>query len=293
MYRIGIDIGATNMRVALFQSDTQLVAREQVKTEAALGPAQALEKLVKMIQLVDPKRLAVGVGICAPGPLDLANGSILDAPNLPGWFGFSIRDQLAKYVNRPVFLINDAKAAAIAEASIGAGRGFNSVQYITVSTGVGGGFVYGGELFSGSHGHASEIGNMIVEASLPNGTLENICSGSALLYTSKKLFGEDKTAAELFVQYKANHKQAHQVIDEWLQHFSAAVTSIIQVLDPEVFVLGGSVILHHPWLIEKLQPVVAGQVYGSMKENIQLKVASLGDDAGLYGAMMLVKGKEW
>lgn len=293
MYRIGIDIGATNMRVALFQSDTQLVAREQVKTEAALGPAQALEKLVKMIQLVDPKRLAVGVGICAPGPLDLANGSILDAPNLPGWFGFSIRNQLAKYVNRPVFLINDAKAAAIAEASMGAGRGFNSVQYITVSTGVGGGFVYGGELFSGSHGHASEIGNMIVDASLPNGTLENICSGSALLYTSKKLFGEDKTAAELFVQYKANHKQAHQVIDEWLQHFSAAVTSIIQVLDPEVFVLGGSVILHHPWLIEKLQPVVAGQVYGSMKENIQLKVASLGDDAGLYGAMMLVKGKEW
>lgn len=293
MYRIGIDIGATNMRVALFQSDTQLVAREQVKTEAALGPAQALEKLVKMIQLVDPKRLAVGVGICAPGPLDLANGSILDAPNLPGWFGFSIRDQLAKYVNRPVFLINDAKAAAIAEASIGAGRGFNSVQYITVSTGVGGGFVYGGELFSGSHGHASEIGNMIVNASLPNGSLENICSGSALLYASKKLFGEDKTAAELFVQYKANHKQARQVIDEWLQHFSAAVTSIIQVLDPEVFVLGGSVILHHPWLIEKLQPVVAGQVYSSMKENIHLKVASLGDDAGLYGAMMLVKGKEW
>lgn len=293
MYRIGIDMGATNMRVALFQSDTQLVAREQVKTEAALGPAQALEKLVKMIQLVDPKCLAVGVGICAPGPLDLANGSILDAPNLPGWFGFSIRNQLAKYVNRPVFLINDAKAAAIAEASIGAGRGFNSVQYITVSTGVGGGFVYGGELFSGSHNHASEIGNMIVDASLPNGTLENICSGSALLYASKKLFGEDKTAAELFEQYKANHKQAHQVIDEWLQHFSAAVTSIIQVIDPEVFVLGGSVILHHPWLIEKLQPVVAGQVYSSMKENIQLKVASLGDDAGLYGAMMLVKGKEW
>ncbi|MBC1727224.1 ROK family protein [Listeria seeligeri] len=289
MYRIGIDIGATNMRVALFHSD-KLVAREQVKTEATLGPAQALGKLVEMVGKVDPEHLAIGIGIGAPGPLDVTKGIFLDAPNLPGWYGFSIRDELASRVGIPVSLINDAKAASLAEARIGAGRGYDTVQYITVSTGIGGGFVYGGELFSGNHGHASEVGNMIVDVrSMPNGTVEDMCSGSALLNTCKRLFGEDKTAAELFTQYEANQVDARNVIDQWLQHFGAAVTSIIQVIDPEVFVLGGAVILHHPWLVEKLHPIVTKQVYNSMKENVQLKVASLGDDAGLYGAAMLVK----
>lgn len=289
MYRIGIDVGATNMRVALFDSNNQLVAREQVKTEAVLGPAQALEKLVGMIGQVDPRALAVGIGIGAPGPLDITNGTFLDAPNLPGWHGFRIRDELANRIGIPVSLINDAKAAALAEARMGAGIGFSTVQYITISTGIGGGFVCDGEIFSGSHGHASEVGNMVVNASLFNGTLENICSGSALLRISKQLFGEDKTVTELFVQYGANQEEACQVVEDWLYHFSAGLTSIIQVIDPEVFVLGGAVALHHPWLIEKLYPVITKQVYSTMRENIQLKIASLGDDAGLYGAALLVK----
>ncbi|MBC1500168.1 ROK family protein [Listeria weihenstephanensis] len=285
MYRIGIDIGATNMRVALFDRDNRLVAREQVKTEAALGPAQALEKLVNMIGVVDPERLAIGIRIGAPGPLDTRSGTVLDAPNLPGWYGFRVRDELSSRVNMPVILMNDAKVAALAEAKMGAGAGYESVQYITVSTGVGGGFVCDGELFSGSHGHASEIGNMIVG----NSTLEDMCSGSALLRASKRLFGEDKTAADLFAQYEANHEGARQVIDDWLHHFAGALTSIIQVIDPEVFVLGGAVILNNPWLVEKLHSIVTRQVYDTMKETVQLKVASLGDDAGLYGAAMLVK----
>ncbi|AHI55026.1 ROK family protein [Listeria ivanovii] len=288
MYRIGIDIGATNMRVALFDSDNQLIAREQVKTEAKLGPVQALGKLVSMVRLVDPERLAIGIGIGAPGPLDVTNGTVLDAPNLPGWHGFPIRDELERLVNVPVFLMNDAKAAALAEAKIGSGVGYDSVQYITVSTGIGGGFICRGELFPGSHGHASELGNMIVDVSSPNSTLENTCSGSALLRQSKQLFGENQTAAELFVQYEANQEEARQVIEQWLHHFSAAVTSIIQVIDPEVFVLGGAVILRHPWLVEKLHPMVTKRVYSTMREDVQLKVASLGDDAGLYGASMFV-----
>lgn len=281
MYRIGIDIGATNMRVALFGPENQLMAREQVKTEAVLGPAQALEKLVEMVGAVDSERLANGIGIGAPGPLDVREGTILDAPNLPGWHGFPIRDELASRVGIPVILINDAKAATLAEARIGAGAGFSSVQYITVSTGVGGGFVSGGELFAGSHGHASEVGNMIVGDS----TLEDVCSGSALLRESKRLFGENATAADLFMQYDASR----HIINDWLDHFSAALTSIIQVIDPEVFILGGAVILHHPWLVEKLHTMVTERVYSTMKENVQLKVASLGDDAGLYGAAMIVK----
>ncbi|MBC1474337.1 ROK family protein [Listeria grandensis] len=289
MYRIGIDIGATNMRVGLFDAANQLVAREQMRTEATLGPALALEKLVAMIALVDPELQAVGIGIGAPGPLDVDRGIILDAPNLSGWHGFAIREELAGHSGKPVFLMNDAKVAALAEAKIGAGAGYSSVQYITVSTGVGGGFVEGGKLFAGSHQHASEVGNMIVDASCENGTLEHLCSGSALRRESKHLFGEDKTAADLFAKYGDGDADTKRVMANWLQHFGAAITSIIQVIDPEVFVLGGAVILHHPWLVEALHGIVAEQVYSTMKETIQLKVASLGDDAGLYGAAMLVK----
>ncbi|MBC1912343.1 ROK family protein [Listeria booriae] len=289
MYRIGIDIGATNMRVGLFDPADQLVAREQSNTEATLGATQALEKLVRMIEAVDPERLASGIGIGAPGPLDVDNGIILDAPNLPGWHGFRIRDELESRAGKTVFLMNDAKVAALAEAKIGAGAGYSSVQYITVSTGVGGGLVCDGEVFAGSHQHASELGNMIVDVSLKNGTLEDLCSGTVLKRESKVLFGKDKTAANLFIHYDAYHPEARRVIAGWLQHFGAALTSIIQVIDPEVFVLGGAVILHNPWLVEELKTVVAQRVYGTMKETIQLKVASLGDDAGLYGAAMLVR----
>ncbi|MBC2371194.1 ROK family protein [Listeria booriae] len=289
MYRIGIDIGATNMRVGLFDPADQLVAREQSNTEATSGATQALEKLVRMIEAVDPERLASGIGIGAPGPLDVDNGIILDAPNLPGWHGFRIRDELESRAGKAVFLMNDAKVAALAEAKIGAGAGYSSVQYITVSTGVGGGLVCDGEVFAGSHQHASELGNMIVDVSLKNGTLEDLCSGTALKRESKVLFGKDKTAADLFMHYDAYHPEARRVVAGWLQHFGAALTSIIQVIDPEVFVLGGAVILHNPWLVEELKTVVAQRVYGTMKETIQLKVASLGDDAGLYGAAMLVR----
>ncbi|MBC1794049.1 ROK family protein [Listeria booriae] len=289
MYRIGIDIGATNMRVGLFDPADQLVAREQSNTEATSGATQALEKLVRMIEAVDPERLASGIGIGAPGPLDVDNGIILDAPNLPGWHGFRIRDELESLAGKAVFLMNDAKVAALAEAKIGAGAGYSSVQYITVSTGVGGGLICDGEVFAGSHQHASELGNMIVDVSLKNGTLEDLCSGTALKRESKVLFGKDKTAADLFMHYDAYHPEARRVIACWLQHFGAALTSIIQVIDPEVFVLGGAVILHNPWLVEELKTVVAQRVYGTMKETIQLKVASLGDDAGLYGAAMLVR----
>ncbi|MBC1552007.1 ROK family protein [Listeria booriae] len=289
MYRIGIDIGATNMRVGLFDPADQLVAREQSNTEATSGATQALEKLVRMIEAVDPERLASGIGIGAPGPLDVDNGIILDAPNLPGWHGFRIRDELESLAGKAVFLMNDAKVAALAEAKIGAGAEYSSVQYITVSTGVGGGLVCDGEVFAGSHQHASELGNMIVDVSLKNGTLEDLCSGTALKRESKVLFGKDKTAADLFMHYDAYHPEARRVVAGWLQHFGAALTSIIQVIDPEVFVLGGAVILHNPWLVEELKTVVAQRVYGTMKETIQLKVASLGDDAGLYGAAMLVR----
>ncbi|MBC1334500.1 ROK family protein [Listeria booriae] len=289
MYRIGIDIGATNMRVGLFDPANQLVAREQSNTEATSGATQALEKLVRMIEAVDPERLASGIGIGAPGPLDVDNGIILDAPNLPGWHGFRIRDELESRAGKTVFLMNDAKVAALAEAKIGAGAGYSSVQYITVSTGVGGGLVCDGEVFAGSHQHASELGNMIVDVSLKNGTLEDLCSGTALKRESQVLFGKDKTAADLFMHYDAYHPEARRVVACWLQHFGAALTSIIQVIDPEVFVLGGAVILHNPWLVEELKTVVAQRVYGTMKETIQLKVASLGDDAGLYGAAMLVR----
>ncbi|EUJ44493.1 ROK family protein [Listeria riparia] len=289
MYRIGIDIGATNMRVGLFDPTDQLVAREQSHTEATSGATQALEKLVRMIEAVDPERLASGIGIGAPGPLDVDNGIILDAPNLPGWHGLRIRDELESCVGKAVFLMNDAKVAALAEAKIGAGAGYSSVQYITVSTGVGGGLVCDGEVFAGSHQHASELGNMIVDVSLKNGTLEDLCSGTTLKRESRVLFGKDKTAADLFMHYDAYHPEARRAIARWLQHFGAALTSIIQVIDPEVFVLGGAVILHNPWLVEELKTVVTQRVYGTMKETIQLKVASLGDNAGLYGAAMLVK----
>lgn len=159
-YAVGIDIGGTNTRVALYDEKLQLIERVQFPTNNE-DPEITLERINNAINVFDKD--IVGIGVSCPGPLDLINGMVLNPPNLSGeWTNYPIVKRFKEITGIPTFLENDANLAALAEAMVGQGKGLRYVQFLTISTGIGSGLIINKEIFRGAHGYANEIANMIM-----------------------------------------------------------------------------------------------------------------------------------
>ena len=137
---IGVDLGGTNIRVGLVTESGQIIEEYKEKTEAHLGNSQIVEKIVSMIKKIDGYEDVKGIGIGSPGFIDMEKGVVISASNI-GFKNYPLKQELQKHFNLPIVIANDANVAALAEAILGAGRGKKIVQYITISTGVGGGLV--------------------------------------------------------------------------------------------------------------------------------------------------------
>ena len=159
MYSVGVDIGGTQTRVALVNDIGEVFKKEAFKTLKD-NPVENLNKINEIIKSFNVD--VVGVGISCPGPLDLKNGIVLTPPNLPGWHNFHLKAESEKIMQLPAFVENDANLAALAEVVYGAGKGFDIVQYLTISTGIGGGLTINKEIYQGSNGFAQEIANSIL-----------------------------------------------------------------------------------------------------------------------------------
>src|SRR5260221_8839978 len=149
---IGIDLGGTQVRAALIDVSGNVLRRAAARTDVTGGPETILVQLERLVDAVcgrDERAALAGIGISAPGPLDSETGTILGIPTLPGWEDFALRDVLAARLAMPVVLENDGIAAAYGEWRFGAGRGVQHLVYVTVSTGIGGGVIVGGQLMHG------------------------------------------------------------------------------------------------------------------------------------------------
>ena len=292
-YYIGIDIGGTNLRAALFDEDFTLIDKFKVGNEVEKGPEYNLNKLVIGVKERWSYKGIIAVGVGCPGPLDIKKGKILVAPNLRTWEYFDVKEYFEKELNLPVKVNNDANVAALSEAIIGAGKGCESVYYITLSTGVGGGFIYKGEIVSGFNSIAAEIGNMIINednykhSNMNLGGLEGQCSGSNIARIASSKLGNKLTAKEVFDGAKEDNSVLGDIIRDWVINVSKAIANIIVTVDPEVIVLGGSVIINNPSFIEDIKVEVKKRVFEGIEVNI--KLANMGDDAGLVGAGILAK----
>ena len=168
-----------------------------------------------------------------------------------------------------------------------------SVYYITLSTGVGGGFIYKGEIVSGFNSIAAEIGNMIINgdkykhSNMNLGGFEGQCSGSNIARIASSKLGNKLTAKEVFDGAKEDNSVFNDIIRDWVINVSKAIANIIVTVDPEVIVLGGSVIINNPSFIEDIKVEVKKRVFEGIEVNI--KLANIGDDAGLVGAGILAK----
>ena len=290
-YLIGIDIGGTNLRAAVISKEGNIIEIFKVENEVEKGAAYNLDKLISVIQtkwqVYDFEKAGVG----APGPLDLKNGKLLNPVNLKGWKNFNIREYLMGKLNIPVSVNNDANVAGLAESIMGSAKDCESVFYITVSTGVGGALILDKKIINGAHSQTGEIYNMIINedkyshVGLNKGGLEGQCSGVNIARIASELYGQALTANEVFDLYERNDEKAVQVIEKWIDNISIGIANIIAVVDPEVIVIGGAVLIYNTYLLDKIIECTKTKVANT--DMVDIRIAEIGDNAGLIGAAML------
>ena len=289
-YAVGIDVGGTNTRVALINDEYKIVERVQFSTDTQ-NPQVTLEKINNVIKGFGQK--IEGIGISCPGPLDLIHGIILETPNLPGWHYFHLTEELQNITGIKVQLQNDANLAGLAEAVIGAGAGKSHVQFLTISTGVGAGFCIDGKIYQGSKGFAQEVANCIVwkngpsHGVLKSGSIESIASGTAITTRAKNLGLEVVHAGDVYDLAQEGNELAIQIMEDAYEYLSNFISILYGALDPDLFVLSGSVALKIPGFIEEIEKRVKGKVFDALKDNIKIVPAALGEDCGLIGAACL------
>ncbi|NFH81380.1 ROK family protein [Clostridium botulinum] len=294
-YYIGIDIGGTNLRAAILDEECNLVDKLKISNEVEKGPEYNLDKLILEIKERWSDKEIISVGVGCPGPLDIRSGTILVTPNLRTWEYFKLKEYLENKFDLPVFVNNDANVAGYSEAMVGAGKGAESVYYMTLSTGIGGGFIYKGEIVSGFNSIAAEIGNMIINedtykhSNMNYGGLEGQCSGVNIARISSEIIGRELTTKDVFEGAKQGNVELQKMLSEWVINVSKAIANIIVTVDPEVIVLGGSVIINNPSYLNKIKEETQKRVFDGIKINI--KLAEIGDDTGLIGAGLLGKLK--
>lgn len=285
-YAASVDIGGTSTRVALISQTGDIIERQSFTT---LGdnPHATLEGIYEIIQSFSEP--CVGVGVSCPGPLDLKKGIVLTPPNLTGWHYFKFKEEAEKLWNLPVILENDANLAGYAEAMKGAGVGEDVVQYFTISTGLGGGLVINENIFLGSHGFAQEVANAILWKDGPQlgdlkpGSVESICSGTAITQRAKQQGLDAHHAGDVYQLAQTGNMVAEAIIDDAIEYLANMIAIVIGVIDPGVVVLGGGVALKIPNFVEKVTERVQTKVYAVQVENVNIKRAELGDDNGLIG----------
>src|SRR6202165_3113593 len=281
----GIDLGGSQVRVALARSDGNVIASVKTRTPLLRTPQAMVDWAAPEIDRHRGRQKVRSITIAAPGPIDIKRGILVNPPNLPGWRNVPLASMLAEATGAKVQLANDADMAGLREFHHGAGHGTRNMVYITWSTGVGGGLIIDGKLHRGGHGTAGEVGHMIIDPNGPldncgqHGCLEVFCGGANLARET------GHPAAELFAAASRGDRHAGMVVERAARYMGTALISLTNAIDPEVFVMGGGVT--HSWsLVQPLMLETPGpSQFLKPARRPSLRRARLGDRAGQVGAV--------
>jgi glucokinase len=301
-YIIGVDLGGTQLRAALADEQGRLYDELRVRTAAGEGSGAVIDQITACVAQVRAALPAganlLGIGIGAPGPLDPFEGVVLNPPNIPGWEHVPLRAIMADRTGLPVELGNDANAAALGEWMFGAGRGRRNLVYVTISTGIGGGVIADGRLLLGYRGAAAEVGLHIID---PVGLhyWEQLASGTALGRAAAEAMPDDPASllhglaspetvggADVARAAAAGDPLALQLMDREGELLGLGLVNMLHLFAPEQILLGGSVVLHNPGLIERARQVIVARGH-AIYQGVPIELAALGDRAGILGAVAL------
>lgn len=287
---IGLDLGGTDLKSALVAADGSLehfAKRPSRAGESAIAPLEAMVEAVReLTERAGGAALPIGVGV--PGAIDPKTGSLIGrTPHMPHWDGFALRERLGELVGRDVVVDNDAHCAALGESIAGAGRGNRVSFMVTVGTGVGGGIVSDGRIFRGAWGGAGELGHLpIGSGTVPcncgvRGCVEPEMSGSGLARAA------GRPAHEVFAAAAAGGATAKAQVDHLASQLGRAIACAVDVINPEVVILGGAVFNAGEPLFERVRESVMRHALASHAQHLKLALASLGERAGVVGAGLL------
>ena len=307
-YGFGIDLGGTTVKLAYFDENGTMLHKWEIPTNTAEGGSQILPDIAKAVEgyLCEnniPRESVIGLGIGVPGPVDV-NGTVNKCVNL-GWGRFNISRELERLTGFPVQAGNDANVAAMGEFWKGGGQGCRNMVLATLGTGVGGGIVVEGKLLCGSQGAGGEIGHMTInrDETVPcncgkYGCVEQYCSATGIVRTAKEHLAsnpadsqlralEEITCKAIFDAGKAGDTLANEILQMYYARLGEFLGNLCCLLNPEVVVLGGGVTKAGQVLLDGVEPYFRKNTFHAC-DNAKIVLASLGNDAGAYGAFKLV-----
>jgi glucokinase len=312
-FSIGVDLGGTNMRVAAMEDTGRRLQTICTNTEVSRGRDRVIAEMCDTIQKLAANFTSThrfeGAGIGVPGIIDIKTGTVCAAPNLPGWTDYPVKAEIQRRLGIPVILENDANCAALGEKWLGAGRNATGMCMVTLGTGVGGAFIFGGALWHGEIGMAGEIGHMTVTPEGPpcgcgnRGCLEQYASATAIKRMAAEAMAAGKApafadavnrgqelSAKLVFQYAVQGDHAAQeIFDTVGWALGVVLSSLVDALNLSTYVIGGGV--SNAW--DSFSPALFRElhrrsiVFRATDPRTVVSRALLGSDAGLIGAARL------
>ena len=311
MYYLGVDLGGTNIFVGLVDENGKIISKESTPTISVRSADLILDDLIALCKkVVAENNLELSdveyVGIGVPGVVNRETGVLEYANNL-NFNHTNIAEYVGKALGLPVYLENDANCAAIGEITAGAGDGLKNVIYITLGTGVGSGIIVNGKLLRGAFGGGTEAGHMVVmyegeqctcgrlgyweayasatalaregrmaAAKYPNCEIYNLVDGNIKLINAKMVFDAGDKGDEV----------ALDIIDKYIKYVAIGIVNLVNIFEPQSVIIGGGVCAQGVKLTRPIQQIVRDKAYGGNCKT-EIKVAKLGNDAGIVGAAML------
>ena len=295
-YCLGIDIGGTKTAVALADGKGAPIIKNSFPTEPFLGAESLVARIKDTYEDLCykqgiRKKQVLFAGVACPGPLDIKNGTIVHIATM-SFRNVPIKQMLSKALELPVFLENDANCAALAESVMGIGKGCDPLVYVTVSTGIGSGITVNGKILSGAYSSAGELGHLTV---VPDGRkcpcgkrgcLELYSSGTAIANDATALRGIPTDTKEVFSLARGGDEKMKKIIEGAADKLGLALASVYQLIDPEVIVLGGSVIKDYGDFSEALQKALSKYTQPVEGRRLNIQISRFGGEQVILGAIL-------
>lgn len=298
-YGFGVDLGGTTVKLAFLNTDGKMLHKWEIPTRTECGGAQILPDIADaVLGYIAQEKLArediLGIGIGVPGPVDQGGVAVV-CDNL-GWGRTDVKGILQKLTGLPVEVGNDANMAALGESWMGSGAGCEDLVMVTLGTGVGGGIILGGKPLCGANGAAGEIGHLVLERNETEfcncgkrGCAEQYCSATGVVRLAKR-FGRDyPTCKAVFDAAAAGDGDAQAILEQFYAYLAELTANVCTMLNPRQIIIGGGVSKAGQVILDGVGRHLGKFIYHASTD-VEIKLASLGNDAGAYGAFKLICG---